>query len=132
MCKQGNAGKALGISATSSFLGGLISSICLILIAPQLAKVALSFHAADYFALSLFGLTIMASTDQNIVKGLISGVLGLLISTVGIDAVAGLDRFTFGNYQLMRGFQLLPVLIGVFALSEFLIIVQKGGEREAV
>lgn len=130
MCKQGNAGKALGISATSSFLGGLISSICLILIAPQLAKVALSFHAADYFALSLFGLTIMASTDQNIVKGLISGVLGLLISTVGIDAVAGLDRFTFGNYQLMRGFQLLPVLIGVFALSEVLIIVQKGGERE--
>ena len=130
LCQQGLAGKALGVSATSSFLGGLISSICLILIAPQLAKIALSFHAADYFALSLFGLTIMASTDKNIVKGLISGVFGLLISTVGIDAVAGLDRFTFGNYQLMRGFQLLSVLIGVFALSEVFIIVQKGGERE--
>lgn len=130
MCKQGKAGKALGISAVSSFLGGLISSICLILIAPQLAKVALSFHAADYFALSLFGLTIMASTDKDVIKGLISGVLGLLISTVGIDSIAGLDRFTFGNYKLMRGFQLLPVLIGVFALSEVFILVQKGGERE--
>ncbi len=130
LCRQGEAGKALGVSALSSFFGGLVSSVCLILIAPQLARIALSFHAADYFALSLFGLTIMASTDQNIVKGLISGVFGLLISTIGIDAVAGLDRFTFGNYQLMRGLQLLPVLIGVFALSEVLVIVQKGGERE--
>ena len=130
LCRQGKAGKALGISAVSSFIGGLLSSICLILIAPQLAKVALSFKAADYFALSLFGLTIMASTDKDVIKGLISGVLGLLISTVGIDAIAGLDRFTFGNYKLMRGFQLLPVLIGVFALSEVFMLVQKGGERE--
>lgn len=130
LCRQGKAGKALGISAVSSFIGGLLSSICLILVAPQLAKVALSFKAADYFALSLFGLTIMASTDKDVIKGLISGVLGLLISTVGIDAIAGLDRFTFGNYKLMRGFQLLPVLIGVFALSEVFMLVQKGGERE--
>lgn len=130
LCKQGHAGKALGVSATSSFIGGLISTICLILIAPQLAKIALSFHAADYFALSLFGLTIMASTDKDVVKGLISGVMGLLISTIGIDSIAGSDRFTFGNYNLMRGFQLLPVLIGIFALSEVFMIVQKGGERE--
>ncbi len=130
LCKQGQAGKALGVSATSSFIGGLISTICLILIAPQLAKIALSFHAADYFALSLFGLTIMASTDKDVVKGLISGVMGLLISTIGIDSIAGSDRFTFGNYNLMRGFQLLPVLIGIFALSEVFMIVQKGGERE--
>ena len=120
LCQQGLAGKALGVSATSSFLGGLISSICLILIAPQLAKIALSFHAADYFALSLFGLTIMASTDKNIVKGLISGVFGLLISTVGIDAVAGLDRFTFGIPRLYLGLDLAVCLIGLFALVEIL------------
>ncbi len=131
LCKQGKAGKALGISATSSFIGGLISSICLILIAPQLAKIALSFRAADYFALSLFGLTIMASTDKDVVKGLISGMVGLLISTVGIDAIAGTDRFTFGYYKMLRGFPLLPVLIGVFALSEVMVLVQKGGNRES-
>ncbi len=130
MNKKGNAGRALGISAVSSFIGGLISAVCLALLAPQLAKVALSFTSPDFFALSIFGLSIMASTDKNVVKGLISGFAGLLISTVGVDGVAGLDRFTFGNYKLMRGFQLLPVLIGVFALSEVFTIVQKGGERE--
>ena len=130
MNKKGNAGRALGISAVSSFIGGLISAICLALLAPQLAKVALSFTSPDFFALSIFGLSIMASTDKNVVKGLIAGFAGLLISTVGVDGVAGLDRFTFGNYKLMRGFQLLPVLIGVFALSEVFLIVQKGGERE--
>ena len=130
MNKKGTAGRALGISAVSSFIGGLISAICLALLAPQLAKVALSFTSPDFFALSIFGLSIMASTDKNVVKGLIAGFAGLLISTVGVDGVAGLDRFTFGNYKLMRGFQLLPVLIGVFALSEVFLIVQKGGERE--
>ena len=130
MNKKGNAGRALGISAVSSFIGGLISAICLALLAPQLAKVALSFTSPDFFALSIFGLSIMASTDKNVIKGLISGFAGLLISTVGVDSVAGLDRFTFGNYRLMRGFQLLPVLIGIFALSEVFTIVQKGGERE--
>ena len=130
MNQKGEAGRALGISTVSSFIGGLISSICLALIAPQLAKVALSFTSPDFFSLSLFGLAIMASTNKSVIKGLISGFVGLLISTVGVDSVAGIDRFTFGNYKLMRGLQLLPVLIGVFALSEVLTVVQKGGERE--
>ena len=130
MNQKGEAGRALGISTVSSFIGGLISSICLALIAPQLAKVALSFTSPDFFSLSLFGLAIMASTNKSVIKGLISGFVGLLISTVGVDSVAGIGRFTFGNYKLMRGLQLLPVLIGVFALSEVLTVVQKGGERE--
>ena len=130
MNQNGEAGRALGISTVSSYIGGLISSICLALIAPQLAKVALSFTSPDFFSLSLFGLAIMASTNKSVIKGLISGFVGLLISTVGVDSVAGIDRFTFGNYKLMRGLQLLPVLIGVFALSEVLTVVQKGGERE--
>lgn len=130
MNQKGEAGRALGISTVSSFIGGLISALCLAFIAPQLAKVALSFTSPDFFALSIFGLSIMASTDKDVVKGLISGFIGLLISTVGVDQVAGIDRFTFGNYRLMRGLQLLPVLIGVFAMSEVFNIVQKGGERE--
>lgn len=129
LCQQGKAGKALGVSIVSSFIGGLISTICLILIAPQLAKIALNFHAADYFALSFFGLTIMASTGKDPIKGLISGVLGLLISTIGVDKLMGVDRFTFGNYRLMRGIPLLAVLIGVFALSEFFTQVQKKGDN---
>lgn len=128
LCQQGKAGKALGVSAVSSFIGGVISTICLALVAPQLAKVALNFHAADYFALSFFGLTIMASTGKDPVKGLISGMLGLLVSTVGVDKLMGIDRFTFGSYKLMRGIPLLAVLIGVFALSEFFVQVMKKGD----
>ncbi len=133
LCQQGQAGKALGISAVSSFIGGLISTICLILVAPQLAKIALNFHAADYFALSFFGLTIMASTGKDPVKGIISGLLGLLISTIGVDKLMGIDRFTFGSYKLMRGIPLLAVLIGVFALSEFFVqVMHKGEDRGTV
>lgn len=119
LTEQGKSGKAISMATIGSFAGGLFSSICLILIAPQLAKVALKFGPADYFALSLFGLTIMASTSgENLVKGLLAGCFGLFISTVGIDGIVGVERFTFGIPQLMSGFSLLPVLIGVFALSQ--------------
>jgi putative tricarboxylic transport membrane protein len=119
LCQQGKAGKAIGIATVASFFGGLFSTGCLILIAPQLAKVALQFQAADFFSLSLFGLTIMASASaKNIIKGLLAGWIGLLASTVGIDLIVGVDRFTFGNIYLMGGFQLLPVLIGVFAVAQ--------------
>lgn len=125
LCEQGKAGKALGVSIISSFTGGLISTICLILIAPQLAKIALKFQAADYFSLSIFGLTIMASSSgKNIVKGLISGCIGLLASCVGIDTIVGINRLTFNNIYLAGGFSLLPVLIGVFAVSEVFTQVQ--------
>ena len=119
LCKQGKAGKAIGIATVSSFSGGMFSTICLIFIAPQLAKIALKFQAADFFSLSLFGLTIIASASgKNIVKGVISGFFGLVISTVGIDVLVGSSRYTFGNYYLMGGFQMLPVLIGVFAFAQ--------------
>jgi putative tricarboxylic transport membrane protein len=119
LCQQGKAGKAIGIATVASFFGGIFSTACLILIAPQLAKVALQFQAADFFSLSIFGLTIMASASaKNIIKGLLAGWIGLLASTVGIDVIVGVNRFTFGNIYLMGGFQLLPVLIGVFAVAQ--------------
>ncbi|MDR2588087.1 MAG: tripartite tricarboxylate transporter permease [Spirochaetales bacterium] len=121
LCRQGRAGKAIGIATVASFFGGIFSTACLILIAPQLAKIALQFQAADFFSLSIFGLTIMASASaKNIVKGLLAGWLGLLASTVGIDVIVGVPRFTFDNMYLMGGFQLLPVLIGVFAVAQVL------------
>jgi putative tricarboxylic transport membrane protein len=125
LTQQGKAGKALAMAILGSFVGGLFSSFCLLLIAPQLAKVALKFQAADYFSLAIFGLTIMASSSgKNLIKGLISGWAGLLLSTVGIDGIVGVDRFTFGIPPLMSGFSLLPVLIGVFALSQVLVEVE--------
>ncbi|MGI6437941.1 MAG: tripartite tricarboxylate transporter permease [Sphaerochaeta sp.] len=131
--RQGKAGKALGIATIASFGGGIISTICLILIAPQLAKVALSFQAADYFSLSIFGLSIMASSSgKNVVKGLIAGCIGLLVSCVGIDTIVGVNRLTFNNMYLAGGFSLLPVLIGVFAVSEVLKQVQTSHEERPV
>lgn len=127
LAKKGEGGKAIGTAAIASFIGGIISSLCLMLVAPQLSKVALQFHAADYFSLSLFGLTMVAaSSGKNVVKGLISGAFGLFIATVGIDPIMGASRFTFGNHYLMNGFPLLPVLIGVFAISE---VLSQAGER---
>ena len=118
LCKQGKAGKAIGIATVASFTGGLFSTICMILIAPQLARLALQFQAADFFSLSIFGLTIIASASgKHVLKGLISGVVGLLLTTVGVDVLVGFPRYTFGNYFLMGGFQMLPVLIGVFAFG---------------
>ena len=125
LTEQGQAGKAIAIATVASFAGGLFSAVCLIMIAPLLAKVALKFSPADYFSLSLFGLTIMASSSgKNLLKGLLSGWMGLLISTVGIDSIVGVDRFTFGIPNLMSGFSLLPVLIGVFAISQVLAEVE--------
>ncbi|TXT41949.1 MAG: hypothetical protein FD137_2435 [Spirochaetes bacterium] len=135
LTKKGQAGKALSTALIGSFFGGLFSTFCLALIAPQLAKVALKFQAAEYFSLSIFGLTIMAgSSTKNIVKGLISGFFGLLISTVGIDTIVGIERFTFGNPYVMGGFAMLPVLIGIFALSQFFEDSEgkKAGEYEIV
>ena len=127
LAQQGKAGKAIGIAAFSSFIGGIISTICLIFIAPQLAKVALKFHSADYFALALFGISIMASAaGKNILKGLISGAIGLLISMVGTDPLVGAARFNFGSTKMLIGFPQLAVLIGVFAISEVFTQVQGG------
>lgn len=133
LAQSGRAGKAIGVAAVGSFVGGIISTICLIFISPQLAKVALKFHSADYFALALFGLSIMASSSgKNILKGLMPGVFGLLISLVGTDPLVGAARFSFGSTKLMIGFPQLAVLIGVFAISEIFTQVQGGVHRAEV
>ncbi|AOT72124.1 tripartite tricarboxylate transporter permease [Geosporobacter ferrireducens] len=119
MAKRGEAGRALGISTVSSFGGGFISVILLILISPQLAKVALKFSAPEYFGLAMFGLSIIASiSGKSLLKGLIAGVVGLIVSTIGIDLVTGYPRFTFGNINLFNGLSFIPVMIGLFALSQ--------------
>ena len=133
LAKKGEPGKALSMAATASFVGGIFSVIVLIFLSPPLANVALMFSPADYFALIFFGLSIVSSLSEGqMVKGLISAVLGLLISTVGIDIISGTDRFTFGIPELLNGVSFIPALIGLFAVSQLFITVEKkvleGGE----
>lgn len=131
MAQRGEAGRAISIAVISSVAGGLFSGFCLILIAPQLAKIALKFRAAEYFSLSIFGLTIIASASgKHMLKGLIAGCLGLFLSTVGIDDIWGINRFTFGNIYLMGGFSILPVLIGLFAFSQLFFDLAKAMKGE--
>ena len=119
LAQKGEAAKALSISAIASFVGGTISTVVLILFSPILARFALKFGAPEYFALALFGLSIIASiSGKHPAKGLLAGMLGLLVATVGLDPVTSYPRFTFGQMHLYNGFSIIPVLIGLFALSE--------------
>lgn len=129
--KQGKAGKAILTALIASTSGGILSGIVLVILAPELAKFALKFSPADYFSLSLFGLTIIASVSgRNVLKGLVSGLFGLFLATVGIENIRGSERFTLGIPALTAGFELLPVLIGVFAISEILGGLEEGKREE--
>ena len=102
-----------------SSIGGLIGVSLLILIAPQLARFALRFSNFEYFWLAIFGLSMSAVVSSgNTLRGLISAGLGILLATVGLDIVSGAQRFTFGNAELMSGFGFIPVMIGLFGVSE--------------
>lgn len=115
---KGQAGLALGTATCSSFLGGTISVLILIFLAPVLAGIALEFSASESFALAVFGLSIIASiSGKSVVKGLISGFLGLLIATVGLDPMGGFPRFT-GGYTELFNVPFIPVMIGLFAAAE--------------
>ncbi|WP_138418178.1 tripartite tricarboxylate transporter permease [Aquibacillus sediminis] len=126
LTKQGKSGKALGISAVASGLGGVISAIILSFTAPILAEQALRFGAPEYFALAIFGISVVSSLGGiNPIKGLIAGTFGILIATVGMDPIDGYPRFTFGSPFLATGFSLIPVLIGLFSASQAFHLIKK-------
>jgi putative tricarboxylic transport membrane protein len=119
MALHGQAGKALGVSVISSVYGGIFSLVCLVLSAPLIARVALQFGAAEQFALLTLGLTLIATfAGHSLVKGLIAGVLGLLLTGVGQDPMVGTPRFTFGQVELQAGIHFIPALIGLFAIPQ--------------
>ncbi len=124
MTLKGEAGRALGMATIASFVGGIFSSVVLATLAPQLAEIALEFGPAQYFALSLFGLTIIASLSHDLLKGLIAGLLGVLLSCVGGDPISGASRYTFGFTGFASGFAFTPALIGLFAVSEALVQIE--------
>lgn len=119
MAKKGEAGRALGMSIYSSVFAGIFSLLVLMLVAPQVAKIALQLGTPELFAIVVFGLsTIVGLTEGSVAKGFISGVLGLLLCTIGLDPVMGLQRYTFHYAGLMTGVGIMPVMIGMFALPE--------------
>ncbi|MCC5883966.1 MAG: tripartite tricarboxylate transporter permease [Halomonas sp.] len=128
MAKQGQAGKALAIAAYASFIGGTVSIIFLMMVAPLLGRVAVSFGPAEYFSLMVLGLTAVVSlSDKSLVKGLIAAVVGVMISIMGIDLQTGTERFTFGTVHLLDGIEFLVVALGIFALAEVFYMLLKGG-----
>lgn len=127
MAEKGEPGRALGISTFSSSIGGVISAIMLMCVSPLLAKFALKFGAQEYFALSLFGISIIASiSGKSIIKGLIAGVIGLALSCIGLDPITAMPRFTFGSIHLYSGLSFVPVMIGLFALSQVFCMLDDG------
>ena len=110
------------MATVSSTFGGLFSVIVLVFFAPFLAQLAYEFGQPEYFALAIFGLTMLASIGEGSpIKNLIAGAFGILISTVGKDFMTSIDRFTFGINELTEGIGFIPVVVGLFAMSEMLI-----------
>lgn len=132
LAKQGHAGKALAIAAYSSFIGGTVGAILLMVAAPLLAKVSLSFQSPDYVVLMFLGLTAIAafSNKRQFLKAMMMTVFGLMLATVGIDPSSGTERFTFGQADLLDGISFLLVAMATFALAEALINVVRPEKKE--
>ena len=129
MAMQGKAGKALAIAAVASFAGGTIAAVLLMVAAPALATVSLSFQSPDYLMLMILGLTAVSAFASRgaVLQALIATVIGLMLSTVGTDPSAGIQRFTFGSLDLVDGISFLLLAMATFALSEALMSVLRSG-----
>jgi putative tricarboxylic transport membrane protein len=132
MARKGEPGRAVWLGIWSSFLGGLIAGVPLVVGATQLARLAVTFGPWEYFSLFILTLSIVASlSEQSLVKGLISGTFGLLVTTIGSDPLMAVPRLTFGWEFLRTGFPFLPILIGVFGLSQIMSDVERTGTPHA-
>jgi len=126
LAKQGKAGKALSLSLYSGVLGDLTSDIVLFIAAGIIAKIALKFGPAEFSSIIIFSLTMVGLvSSDNLIKGFIAAVFGILISTIGLDPIFGTNRLTFGVIELMDGIGLMPMFIGIIALSEMIIQAEK-------
>ncbi len=125
LARNGQAAKALGIGVVFSFLGTVFSTILLMFIAPQIARVAINFGSFEFFSIAIFSLTMIATLSSgNMVKGVMSGVIGFMFSTVGTDTIGSCTRFTFGSTYLKGGFDMLAVMVGLFAVGEIISAAQ--------
>ena len=131
MARQGKAGRALGISAFGSFIAGTIGIVGLTLVAVPLADLALRFGPPEYFALMCLGMVILTFlSSTSMIRALMMACFGILIGTVGTDTVSGTARFSFGIIELMDGVGLVPVVMGLFGISEMLLNIETKIDRE--
>lgn len=129
LARRGEAGRAMGLATSGSFLGGLIGMLALALIAPKLGEIALSFKSPEFFWLALFGVLISGqiTTTGDSLKGWISGTLGLLIAMVGQEGIHAYQRFSYGWTDLSGGIALLPALVGAFGFAEVIGVMKTRG-----
>jgi putative tricarboxylic transport membrane protein len=126
LCKKGLAGKAIGMATIASFFGGTVGALTMSFCSPQLAKIALKFGPPEFFALAFFGLGIIITVSgKSILKGLISGIFGLMITVIGFDPLSGAPRLTFGSRELLGGITFIPALIGLFGYSQVFQGIEK-------
>ncbi len=127
MARQGKAGKALAIAAGASFSGGILAAIFMVVAAPSLAEVSLSFQSTDYFALMVLGLVSVSAFagSSGMLKALLMTIVGLALATVGTDPSQGVTRFTLNNLDLLDGISFLLLVMATFALSEALLAIMR-------
>lgn len=119
LAQKGQAGKALGLAISSSAFGGIFAVLVMLFLSPWLSQFALKMHSSEYFALAFLGMAVISSIgSENTIKAIISGLMGIFISTIGVDPITATDRFTFNSIELMNGISYIPIMIGAFALSE--------------
>ena len=119
MAQRGQPDRAISISTSASCFGGLFGSFCLLFTAPLLASVSIKFGVAEYFALGIFGLSIVTGvSSKSMIKGVMGAILGLLMGTVGIDTLSATFRYTFNVTYLVAGIAFVPLLIGLYALAQ--------------
>ncbi len=121
LARQGRAGAALAVAAVGSYVAGTVSVVGLMLLAPTLARAALEFGPPEYFALIVFGLVVLSRLARGSpLKALLVGILGLMLSTVGMEPVTGYQRYVFGALHLLGGVDFAPVVMGLFGVAEIL------------
>ena len=133
MAQRGEAGKALGVQLIASAIGGMFAAVCMLIFSPQLTQAALSFGPSELFAISFMGLSILTSLEEgNVCRTIISGLLGLLLACIGLAPLLGVPRLTFGTRFLTSGIEMIPVMIGFFAVTEVLKQTNKPSKLKAV
>ena len=133
LARQGLAGRAMGISTTGSVAGSLFGVLCLAMLTPLLAEVALKFQAFEFFWLALLGVLMSGSlTGNDPLKGWLMGFLGLFTAQIGLDGIHAHERFTFGVNDLTGGIALIPALVGAFGFAEVLIVMSEPAKKAAI
>lgn len=130
LAKSGKAKQALGLSLSASFIGGLIASVALLTATPLLGVIVLEFGPVELFAVAVLGITIIGSLSQgSALLGLLSGTLGLMLSTVGMDLLTGTARMSFGNMNLISGINFTIVLIGLFSIPQAITLLEESRSK---